>query len=67
MKGFHKQWRLFGESLWLNFGKEARQDWNGNSTAGKITAPLASLGAYYRVDGKYIVDMQSAIFETYGD
>ena len=27
--------------------------------------PLTPLGAYYRIDGKSIVDMQSAIFETH--
>jgi hypothetical protein len=30
-----------------------------------VSAPHTPLGAYYRIDGKSIVDMQSAIFETH--
>ena len=62
MKGFHKH-GVCTETFWPNFGKRnrpgaARLGWDQS-------APGAPLGAYYRIDGKSIVDMQSAIFETH--
>jgi hypothetical protein len=62
MKGFHKH-GVCTESLWPSFDKGgaagvARDGWDES-------APHAPLGAYYRIDGKSIVDMQSAIFETH--
>jgi hypothetical protein len=62
MKGFHKH-GVCTEKFWPNFEKRnrpgtARDGWDQN-------APETPLGAYYRVDGKSIVDMQSAIFETH--
>jgi hypothetical protein len=61
MKGFHKH-GVCTEDFWPNFeadGKtlgKARMKWEGN-------APLSPLGAYYRIDGKSLVDMQAAIHE----
>ena len=62
MKGFHKH-GVCTEKLWPNFEKRnrpgiARKGWDEN-------APETPLGAYYRIDGKSIVDMQSAIYETH--
>ena len=62
MKGLHKH-GVCSEATWPNFEKggkpgRARPGWDAN-------APLTPLGAYYRIDGKSIVDMQSAIFETH--
>jgi hypothetical protein len=62
MKGFHKH-GVCSEATWPNFEKDdkpglARKGW-------EESAPHAPLGAYYRIDGKSIVDMQSAIFETH--
>jgi hypothetical protein len=62
MKGFHKHGVCI-EKLWPNFEKRnkpgtAREGWDKN-------APETPLGAYFRIDGKSIVDMQSAIFETH--
>jgi len=62
MKGLHKHGAC-SEATWPNFEKggkpgRARPGWDAN-------APLTPLGAYYRIDGKSIVDMQSAIFETH--
>jgi hypothetical protein len=62
MKGLHKH-GVCTEDFWPNFeangttlGK-ARLNWEDN-------APQSPLGAYYRIDGKSLVDMQSAIHET---
>jgi hypothetical protein len=62
MKGFHKH-GVCAERLWPNFERGskpgiAREGWDES-------APETPLGAYYRIDGKSIVDMQSAIFETH--
>lgn len=62
MKGFHKHGACV-ERLWPYTEKNgkpgaARDGWDAN-------APLTPLGAYYRIDGKSLVDMQSAIFETH--
>lgn len=62
MKGLHKHGAC-SEATWPNFEKDgkpgqARPGWDES-------APHAPLGAYYRIDGKSIVDMQSAIFETH--
>ena len=62
MKGFHKH-GVCTEASWPNFGKRGKpgtalDGWDAN-------APQTPLGAYYRIDGKSIVDMQSAIFETH--
>ncbi len=62
MKGFHKH-GVATENFWPNFEKGgspgiSRPGWDEN-------APLAPLGAYFRVDGRSLVDMQSAIFETH--
>jgi hypothetical protein len=62
MKGFHKH-GVCAENLWPNFGKRGRP---GTALDGwDVNAPQTPLGAYYRTDGKSIVDMQSAIFETH--
>jgi hypothetical protein len=62
MKGFHKH-GVCAENFWPNFGKRGRP---GTALDGwDVNAPQTPLGAYYRVDGKSIVDMQSAIFETH--
>jgi hypothetical protein len=62
MKGFHKH-GVCTERYWPNFEKRnqpgtPRQGWDANS-------PETPLGAYFRIDGKSIVDMQSAIYETH--
>lgn len=62
MKGFHKH-GVCSERYWPNFEKRnrpgaARQGW-------EASAPETPLGAYFRIDGKSIVDMQSAIYETH--
>jgi Papain family cysteine protease len=62
MKGFHKH-GVCTQTFWPNFEKRdkpgtPRTGWDQN-------APEAPLGAYYRIDGKSIVDMQSAIHETH--
>jgi hypothetical protein len=62
MKGFHKH-GVCVEQYWPNFERRgkpgvARDGWDAN-------APETPLGAYYRIDGKSIVDMQSAIYETH--
>jgi len=62
MKGFHKH-GVCTVTFWPNFEKRdepgtAREGWDRN-------APETPLGAYYRIDGKSIVDMQSAIYETH--
>jgi hypothetical protein len=62
MKGFHKH-GVCREKLWPAFekGKKpgiARDGWDED-------APETPLGAYFRIDSKSIVDMQSAIYETH--
>lgn len=62
MKGFHKH-GVCVEAFWPNFAKKnqpglAQNGWDENATQ-------TPLGAYYRIDSKSIVDMQSAIFETH--
>lgn len=62
MKGFHKH-GVCSEKFWPNFEKRRKP---GLSRSGwDADAPLMPLGAYYRIDGKSIVDMQSAIYETH--
>lgn len=62
MKGFHKH-GVCGVEFWPNFEQRLKP---GLPKSGWDTdAPLTPLGAYYRVDGKSIVDMQSAIYETH--
>ena len=62
MKGFHKH-GVCAEGFWPNFGKRGKP---GAALDGwDVNAPQTPLGAYYRIDGKSIVDMQSAIFETH--
>jgi hypothetical protein len=62
MKGFHKH-GVCTEQYWPNFEKRTKP---GIARAGWDTdAPGTPLGAYYRIDGKSIVDMQSAIYETH--
>jgi papain like protease len=56
MKGLHKH-GVCSERFWPNFGK-AQPGWDEN-------APLTPLGAYFRIDSKSLIDMQSAIFETH--
>ncbi|MCK1651884.1 peptidase C1 [Bradyrhizobium sp. 149] len=62
MKGFHKH-GVCGEKFWPNF--EKRQKPGMPKSGWDTDAPLTPLGAYYRIDGKSIVDMQSAIYETH--
>ncbi|MCK1389753.1 C1 family peptidase [Bradyrhizobium sp. 1] len=62
MKGFHKH-GVCGEEFWPNF--EKRQKPGRPKSGWDADAPLNPLGAYYRIDGKSIVDMQSAIYETH--
>ncbi len=63
MKGFHKH-GVCTEAFWPNFAADgkspgvARSGWDED-------APLTPLGAYFRVDNRSLVDMQSAIFETH--
>ena len=62
MKGFQKH-GVCTEDFWPNFeangeNGRAREGWDGN-------APLTPLGAYYRIDSRSLVDMQSAIYETH--
>jgi hypothetical protein len=61
MKGLHKH-GVCKEEFWPYMdGKKpgrARPGWDED-------APLTPLGAYYRIDGRSLVDMQSAIFETH--
>jgi papain like protease len=62
MKGFHKH-GVCTEAFWPNFEKDgregrARDGWDAN-------APLTPLGAYYRIDSRSLVDLQSAINETH--
>jgi hypothetical protein len=62
MKGFHKHGVCI-EKYWPNFENDgsdgrARPGWDEN-------APLTPLGAYFRVDAKSLVDLQSAIYETH--
>jgi hypothetical protein len=62
MKGFQKH-GVCVERLWPyaeRNGKPgtAKPGWDAN-------APLTPLGAYFRIDGKSLLDMQSAIFETH--
>jgi len=62
MKGFHKH-GVCAEKLWPNFERGKRP---GQPKSGwDADAPLMPLGAYFRIDGKSIVDMQSAIYETH--
>ena len=62
MKGFHKH-GVCAEKFWPNFEKRNKP---GAPRAGwDDSAPETPLGAYFRIDGKSIVDMQSAIFETH--
>jgi hypothetical protein len=62
MKGFHKH-GVCGEKFWPNF--EKRQKPGLPKSGWDADAPLTPLGAYYRIDGKSIVDMQSAVYETH--
>jgi len=62
MKGFHKH-GVCVERLWPYTqpnGKPgtAQHGWD-------VNAPLTPLGAYFRIDGRSLLDMQSAIFETH--
>src|SRR5262245_21414113 len=64
MKGFHKH-GVCSRELWPDFADKAQtkpglaqEGWDAN-------APLSPLGAYFRVDSRSLVDMQSAIFETH--
>jgi hypothetical protein len=62
MKGFHKH-GVCSEAKWPNFSKGNQP---GRPQPGWAeSAPHTPLGAYYRIDGKSLVDMQSAIFETH--
>lgn len=65
MKGFHKH-GVCTVVYWPNFEKDKKNnDKPGTARMGwEANAPLSPLGAYYRIDGRSIVDMQSAIFET---
>jgi hypothetical protein len=61
MKGFHKH-GVCEETYWPNFAGRRP----GTAKAGwDESAPQTPLGAYFRVDGKSLIDMQSAIFETH--
>jgi hypothetical protein len=62
MKGFHKH-GVCVERLW----PYARPDGKpGTAQRGwDVNAPLTPLGAYFRIEGKSLLDMQSAIFETH--
>jgi hypothetical protein len=61
MKGFHKH-GVCREQLW---------PYMANGEAGRALpgwdadAPLTPLGAYFRIDSRSLVDLQSAIFETH--
>ncbi|MCC8937416.1 C1 family peptidase [Bradyrhizobium sp. Arg68] len=62
MKGFHKH-GVCAEQYWPYLEKRnkpglPREGWDAS-------APQTPLGAYFRIDGKSIVDMQSAIYETH--
>jgi len=61
MKGFHKH-GVCREQLWpyMANGKTGRAlpGWDED-------APLTPLGAYFRIDSRSLVDLQSAIFETH--
>ena len=60
MKGFHKH-GVCSEAKWPNFEKDNQPGKPRDGWA--ESAPHTPLGAYYRIDGKSLVDMQSAIFE----
>ena len=62
MKGFHKH-GVCSEAKWPNFEKDNQPGKPRDGWA--ESAPHTPLGAYYRIDGKSLVDMQSAIFETH--
>jgi Papain family cysteine protease len=61
MKGFHKH-GVCKEEFWPYVVDDkpgrARPGWDAD-------APLTPLGAYFRIDSRSLVDMQSAIFETH--
>src|SRR4051794_30004499 len=58
MKGFHKH-GVCEEEFWPSEkGGRALKGWD-------LSAPRAPLGAYYRIEAKAIVEMQSAIYETH--
>jgi hypothetical protein len=62
MKGFHKH-GVCTEDFWPNFAKRGKP---GSPIDGwDVNAPQTPLGAYYRIDGRSLVDMQSAIYETH--
>ena len=62
MKGFHKH-GVCTEQFWPNFAKRGKP---GAALDGwDVNAPQTPLGAYYRIDARSIVDMQSAIYETH--
>ncbi len=62
MKGFQKH-GVCTEKYWPNFEKDGS---DGRSQPGwDQNAPLTPLGAYFRIDAKSLVDMQSAIYETH--
>ena len=62
MKGLHKHGGLQRSVR----GRVSRRAASRRALPGwDVSAPLTPLGAYYRIDGKSIVDMQSAIFETH--
>ncbi len=62
MKGFHKH-GVCVERLWPYTRRDGKP---GTAQRGwDVNAPLTPLGAYFRIDGKSLLDMQSAIFETH--
>ncbi len=64
MKGFHKH-GVCTETFWPNFADKARKKPGPAKPGWDANAPMAPLGAYFRVDSRSLVDMQSAIFETH--
>jgi hypothetical protein len=64
MKGFHKH-GVCAEEYWPNFADENKKKPGSAKDGWDANAPLAPLGAYFRVDSRSLVDMQSAIFETH--
>lgn len=62
MKGFHKH-GVCVERLWPYERPDGKP---GTAQPGwHVNAPLTPLGAYFRIDGKSLLDMQSAIYETH--